>query len=64
MLDDIHGPDPYKFMRFRKALISQTRVVLIKVLVIHISMAPGSSPAEIRPGRPISGPEAILRNIG
>jgi hypothetical protein len=24
---------------------------------------PGSSPAQIRPGRPISGPEALLRNI-
>ncbi len=24
---------------------------------------PGSSPAKIRPGRPISGPEALLRNI-
>ena len=24
---------------------------------------PGSSPAEIRPGRPISGPEALLRNV-
>ena len=25
---------------------------------------PGSSPAKIRPARPISGPEALLRNIG
>ncbi len=25
---------------------------------------PGSSPARIRPGRPIYGPEALLRNIG
>ena len=24
---------------------------------------PGSSPAKIRPGRPISGPEALLRNL-
>ncbi len=24
---------------------------------------PDSSPAKIRPGRPISGPEAVLRNI-
>jgi hypothetical protein len=24
---------------------------------------PGSSPAKIRPGRPISGPEALLRNV-
>ncbi len=24
---------------------------------------PGSSPAQIRPGRPISGPESLLRNI-
>ncbi len=24
---------------------------------------PGSSPAKIRPGRPISGPEALLRSI-
>jgi hypothetical protein len=26
-------------------------------------MLPGSSPAKIRPGRPIYGPEALLRNI-
>ncbi len=25
---------------------------------------PGGSPAKIRPGKPISGPEALLRNIG
>ncbi len=24
---------------------------------------PGRSPAKIRPGRPISGPEALLRNV-
>ncbi len=25
---------------------------------------PGSSPAKIRPGRPIYGPEAIFQNVG
>ncbi len=30
----------------------------------RVGCLPGSSPAKILPGRPISGPEALLRNIG
>ncbi len=29
----------------------------------YFPVFPGSGPAKIRPGRPISGPEALLRNI-